>query len=177
MGGRESVPSPSRIKHLSIELGSQNMLGRHRLQKSGHTFPISEYNTLKLALLPSSCCHVSSFFLSSSITYCAYPLSQNSGFQDTLPIPWLMISSTCSSPLVIRARFLSDSQQPRISLMLGSAVVSTSIQNVMPPSFVKFDPQDESHGVGMEAKTGDHAMTGRSGSRLLVSLLVSDEGG
>ena len=29
----------------------------------------------------------------------------------------------------------------------------------------------------MQAKTGDHAMTGRSGSRLLVSLLVSDEGG
>ena len=137
MSGRESVPSLSRIEHLSIELGSQNMSGRHRLQKSGHTFPISEYNTVKLALLPSSCCHVSSFFPSSSIILCAYPLPRNSGLQNTLPIPWLMISSTCSSPLAIRARFLSDSQLPRIGLMLGSALVSTSIQKVMPPSFVK----------------------------------------
>lgn len=96
---------------------------------SSPTFPMSENSTVKRLVISASRRDASNICPSSIIILPAYPRPLNCGSQNTLPMPWLITSSTLRPGSAIKAFFLMVSQLASILRGLeGGVELSTRTQ-------------------------------------------------
>lgn len=119
--------------HILHRISNVNVRGidhhQHFGVSSSPTFPMSENSTVKQLVITASPCDVSNICPSSIIILPAYPRPLNCGSQNTLPIAWLITSSTLRPGSAIKARLLMVSQLASILRGLEAGVEpSTRIQ-------------------------------------------------